>query len=457
MRTNYRILTIVTTLATISMGLTWFLWPSTEEVPPEMSSAEAGGPDRTHEAEVEQQDSEPGKDLRMSVENIRGVRCEHEMPTYKCGLCRYQVGVVKVDASLLKDSSESKAGLVRTMTVSNGTVDTVLHTTGEVHLNGNATARITPRMSGVITSMKVDIGTEVKKDEVLFEIESAELGRALSEYERGKALSELSQKTLEREKSLFDRKISSESDVIEAQMAYEQNRAELKAAEQKLRVLGLRDSDFTAVRHDPRGILIRRLPVRAPWDGTIIEKHGVVGEVVEPGKDVILLADLRTVWVWATIYEQNMRLLLENKQRRTIPVTVSVHAFPGQEFQGDIDYIGATMDEQTRTVKVRATVSNDKKLLRPGMFCEVRITVTSGRDALLIPRAALLSDEGHDFVFKHLEEDYYVRREVKKGQEFDESVEILEGLRPGEVIVADGAFLLKSDVLRSKMGAGCAD
>jgi cobalt-zinc-cadmium efflux system membrane fusion protein len=304
--------------------------------------------------------------------------------------------------------------------------------------------------------MHVDIGTRVKKEQVLFEIESVELGQALSDYEKAKALTELSLKNLERERSLFDRKISAEKDVIEAQMSYEQNRTELQAAEQKLHVLGLRDSDFRALQRDPRGILVGRLPVRAPLDGAIIEKHGVVGEVVEPGRDVLLLADLRSVWVWANIYEKDMGLLLAS-QGQTISVKVSVHSFPGRVFEGEIDYIGSTMDEQTRTVKVRATVNNEQGLLRPGMFCEIQIQVAPGQEALAIPKAALLADAGLDFVFRHLTDDFYVRRQVKRGRTFGDSVEILEGLRPGEVIIADGAFLLKSDVLRSKMGAGCAD
>jgi cobalt-zinc-cadmium efflux system membrane fusion protein len=115
------------------------------------------------------------------------------------------------------------------------------------------------------------------------------------------------------------------------------------------------------------------------------------------------------------------------------------------------------MEERTRTVKVRATVQNAELLLRPGMFCEIRMGIGAEEEALVIPKVALLSDEGFDFVFTHWREDFYVRRPVKKGREFPDRVEILDGLGPGDTIVTDGAFLLKSDVLREKMGAGCAD
>ncbi|MEW6442653.1 MAG: efflux RND transporter periplasmic adaptor subunit [bacterium] len=483
MRTQRIRLAILVAVVFIAFGAAWFFWPKGQDARGSISGDAAARPDepahRTHAAErgapaaekapegrgahdhahldhEHGEEAGSGRDLDMSVEEILAARCEHEIPTHRCAMCRYEVGVVKVDPSLMRDAAGRGDGLFKPVSVARGEVDTVLNATGEIQLNGNAAAHITPRVSGVIRSMQVDIGTKVSMDQVLFEIESVELGQALSEYRKALALTELSRKNLEREKSLFARKISSERDVIEAQMSHEQNQAELEAVEQRLHVFGLKDRDLASIRPDANGILVGRLPVRAPLGGTIIEKHGVVGEVVDPGRDVLLLADLSTVWVWAHIYEKDMRLLLENKRNPT-PVKVSVHAFPGRAFGGVIDYIGDTMDEETRTVRVRVTVDNDQGLLRPGMFCGIQILVASGREVLAVPKVALLSDEGRDFVFVHLAEDYYLRREVKKGQELDDNVEIVAGLAPGQTIVADGAFLLKSDVLRSKMGAGCAD
>jgi cobalt-zinc-cadmium efflux system membrane fusion protein len=245
--------------------------------------------------------------------------------------------------------------------------------------------------------------------------------------------------------------------MIDAQMTYEQHKTERDAAKQALHVLGLTDEVLSSIDRGERGVRAGSLPVRAPLEGTIIEKHAVVGELVEPGSDVMLLADLTTVWVWADIYEQDLSRLIQARNLGPIPVNVLVRAFPGKPFEGKIDYVGATMEERTRTVKVRATVENSERLLRPGMFCEIRMGISTREEVLAIPKVALLSDEGCDFVFRHWKEDYYVRRPVKKGREFPDRVEIIEGLEPGDRIVADGAFLLKSDILREKMGAGCAD
>ena len=91
------------------------------------------------------------------------------------------------------------------------------------------------------------------------------------------------------------------------------------------------------------------------------------------------------------------------------------------------------------------------------MFCEVHIGFDSEENVVAIPKGAILSDEGKRFVFSHWKDDFYVRRDVQTGREFFDMVEIVSGVEPGERIVIDGAFLLKSDVLREKMGAGCAD
>lgn len=392
-----------------------------------------------------------------SIEDRVSAKCEHDAPTYQCAECRYEVGVVKLDAGLLK--RDDGAGLVRTQAVSRSEVSVALPATGEVALNENATVHISPRIAGVIESVSTDIGARVKQGDTLVTVASVELGRALAEYERNQTLTELAERTFLREKSLQEQKVGSEQDMIDAQAAYQQQRAELKASEQMLHVLGLTEDDLAGTRNRRQGPGAGTLPVRAPIAGTIIEKHAVVGELAEPGKDVLLLADLSKVWVWANAHSRDLARLLEAEKQAHVAVEISVAAFPDRRFNGTLDYVGATMNEQTRTIKVRATVENSDLALRPGMFCDATIALGNGQaeDVLAVPRAAVLSDEGEFFVFKHWKDDFFVRQDVRKGREFFGVVEILEGLEAGDTVVTEGAFLLKSDVLREKMGAGCAD
>lgn len=413
-----------------------------------------------HSAEHADANDSAGKDAHaatVSFEKRVMTNCEHKMPIYQCDECRYEAGVVKLDKSILKISEG--VGLVKTQAVTRTKMTFALAVTGEVALNENAAVHISPRISGTIDSVAVDIGGRVKAGETLFTMTSVELGRTLVGYERNAALALLAEKTFAREKSLKDQNVGSEQDMINAQMVYEQHRTELKASEQTLHVLGLTEDDLSGMKVSPHGSDAGKLPVRAPIAGTIIAKHAVAGEMAEPGKDVMLLADLSTVWVWVDLHSRDLPQLLAAEKAGAIPVDVSVSAFPGKKFSGTLTYIGATMSEKTRTVKVRATVGNSDLLLRPGMFCEAAIAIDSKSegDVLAVPRNAIFMDGGKSFVFKHWKDDFFVRQDVVKGRELPAAVEILEGLKEGDMIVADGGFLLKSDVLREKMGAGCAD
>jgi len=398
-----------------------------------------------------------GSSAALSLEELESAKCEHDIPTYQCAECRYEVGVVKVDASLLKRADGG--GLVRTQAVARTKVSATLPATGEVALNENAAVHISPRIAGIVESVSVDIGARVKAGDTLLTLASVELGKALADYERNRTLSDLTEKVFARETKLREQKVGAEQDVIEAQMTFEQHRTDLKASEQMLHVLGLTDEDLAGMSDPAHGVGAGRLPVRAPIAGMIIEKHAVAGEMAEAGKDLLLLADLATVWVWANVQSRDLEPLLQAEKRGPVAVAITVSAFPGRQFTGVLDYVGATMNEQTRTVKVRATVANSGMELRPGMFCDVSIAIGNGQveEVLAVPRGALMTDEGKSFVFVHWKDDFFVRRDVRRGRDFLDVVEIIEGLQAAETVVTDGAFLLKSDVLREKMGAGCAD
>jgi len=411
-------------------------------------------PSPTAAAETEKESVEaPPASLAERV----AVKCEHDIPIYQCAECRYEAGVVRLDASLIKRADG--AGLVRTQTVTRTKVSAALRTTGEVALNENAAVHIGPRITGIIESVPVDIGACVKAGDTLLTLASVELGKALADYERNRTLSELSEKIFTRESKLKAQNVASEQDMIEAQMTFEQHRTDLKASEQTLHVLGITEEDLAGMREPSHGAGAGRLTVRAPVAGTIIEKHAVAGEMVEPGKDLMLLSDLTTVWVWANVHSRDLAQLLAAKKHGIVGVEITVAAFPDRQFRGVLDYVGATMNEQSRTVKVRATVENTGMELRPGMFCEAVIALGNGQpeEVLAVPRTAVLSDEGKSFVFKHWKDDYFVRQDIRQGREFFGMVEITEGLQTGDTIATEGAFLMKSDVLREKMGAGCAD
>lgn len=403
-----------------------------------------------------EEEEEEEDDLSMSTEDILSARCEHDTHTYECDECRYEVGVVKVDPSVIKSAS-NEAGLIGLGAVSTQRIKGIKTITGEVRLNTNLTARINSPVSGIVGSIEVELGDKAETGQLLARIESGELGEIVGDYKRSRSMTELSRKTYLRERGLYKKEISSEQDMIEARMNYEENSAELKALEKKLEVLGIDKDELNKKLGSRSGFDEIKLEIRSPLAGTVIEKSAAAGELVDEGREIMVVSDLSKLWVWADVYEKDLGPLLEASSGEGLEVEVVTMAFADRAFKGRIDYIGATMDESTRTVKVRATVDNTGGLLRPGMFCEINVPLGSEKEVTAVPKGAVLFDEDRAFIFKHLKDDYYLRREIEKGREFDGMVEILEGAQSGETIVIDGAFLLKSDVLREKMGAGCAD
>jgi cobalt-zinc-cadmium efflux system membrane fusion protein len=192
--------------------------------------------------------------------------------------------------------------------------------------------------------------------------------------------------------------------------------------------------------------------VRAPRAGTVLEGHANPGEYVEAGKELFVVSDLSEVWVWAALKDADLAAVSAAGKAEAI-----IEGPAGIVANGRVDLVSGTVSEQTRTARARIVVANPRGALRPGMFVTVRIAGSDAGAAVAVPKVAVLADEGRTFVFVHREGDYWVRRPVTLGRSLDDKVEIVAGLAPGQRIIADGSFLLKSDVLRSKMGAGCAD
>jgi cobalt-zinc-cadmium efflux system membrane fusion protein len=162
--------------------------------------------------------------------------------------------------------------------------------------------------------------------------------------------------------------------------------------------------------------------------------------------------------LWIVFYGEFFNYVeLRPQLESRMAAAVYVKAYPGEEFRGTVDLVSPVMDEASRTIRLRIAVANPRGRLFAGMFADVKVFLPGAEEALALPRNAVLEDAGRSFVFIHHHGDYYVRRPVEPGRSWGDRVEVLQGLKGGETVVADGSFLLKSDVLRSKMGAGCAD
>ncbi len=419
------------------------------------SPADGESTGRNADGAVEEK-SRSKSDLDRSVDEIfsNSTVCEHGIPQYTCAECRYQLGVVKLS---LERVAEGNGRGFETAAVSQRPLSGGQVLSGEVKLDEGKSVFIGPRAPGVVRTIRVDVGQAVRQGQVLFEIESAGLSDALAEHLKAAAAVRLAEATERRESDLFERRICPEKDLLEARAALEAARATEQASHQRLLRLGLTPAEADAVSprsNDARGGL---MPIRAPFAGTVLDRALNLGALVEPGEKNLLLADTSRVWVMTNVYERELAAILDQQARGKVSAEVTVPAFANRVFRGSVDTVGGTIDEATRTAKARVVVDNTGGVLRPGMFAQVRLLLDSGQKAVAVPAEAILEDEGRSFVFVKHDADYFVRRPVTTGRSADDWVEITQGLRGGETIVTRGAFLLKSDILRSKMGAGCAD
>jgi cobalt-zinc-cadmium efflux system membrane fusion protein len=437
-------------VAAAAAGL--FYGRSTAPAPPAAPTAvasddhdsKAGG-----DAHGDKEEAAEVSDLDRPVDELFAGKCEHNVPHYSCDECRYELGVVKLDAELV--SKEGKPGLVNAIPAGTASFEGSVRLTGEVHVSDARTVHVSSPLSGVVLGSPALAGQRVAAGAVLFMIDSHEVSEAKADLLKKAAALDLATKTAERETILFEKKISAEMDVQEARSRQAEARIELDGAKSRLTRLGLAPEEHP-VPGAAGDALSGKVAVRAPRTGTVLEGHANPGEYVEAGKELFVVTDLSEVWVWAALKDADLAAVSAAGKAAAI-----IEGPAGVIANGRVDLVSGTVSEQTRTARARIVVANPKGALRPGMFVTVRIAGSDAGAAVAVPKVAVLADEGRTFVFVHRDGDYWVRRPVTLGRRSGDKVEIVAGLALGQRIIADGSFLLKSDVLRSKMGAGCAD
>ena len=346
-------------------------------------------------------------------------------------------GVVK-----MTKASYELLGL-QTIKVEKRSLGKQLKVTAEIQFNANKVFHIGPRVPGRVVDVFADLGDEVQKGQKLALLDSIELGQAISEYLTSKTRLEVCKVNFEREKRLWEKKVTSEKDMLEAKSRCAQAQAEFEAAEGKLHLLGLSEEEITELR--PQTHTPATFPILSPYNGTIVDKHIALGEMTEPATRLFTIADLSVLWIILDIFEKDLPRIRPGQE-----VGVAVRAFPEVEFRGKITYISDVVEEKTRTVKVRVEIDNPEKKLKPGMFATAKISTTPQEavEGVVVPHTAIESYEGKQVVFAALGDYAFKLREVKVGEELDGYVEVFKGLGEGEEIVSTGAFYLKSELLK---------
>jgi membrane fusion protein, heavy metal efflux system len=316
----------------------------------------------------------------------------------------------------------------------------VLETTGKVQFNEEQLVRVNAPVTGRVLEVLARPGEAVEPGHRLLVLDSPDLGQAKSDY--AKAVSDLqrSEKAIKLARELFEIKATAEKDLREAENDYNKALAERERAASRLRTLGVKLEQLKDIA--ARADATTTITVTAPRGGIVVERNISPGQVVAYGQSdtpvsLFVIANLSSMWVLADIYEPDVpRVHLGQTVRVTLPCC------PQDRYAGKVTNIGASIDKDSRTLKVRAVVPNTAGSLKAEMFVKVVID-TGSSQVLTVPQSAIQRIDGNTFVLAPKGKDSYERRPVKVGAEFDGAVEILEGLTPQDLVVTSGAILIK--------------
>lgn len=314
---------------------------------------------------------------------------------------------------------------------------------GAVSVDQDRYAEVAPPMAGSIVALAASVNTAVERGTPLASVRSVELGRARAALATADARRELAAQTHARRQALAAERIVPEREVQEAAAALRGADAEVRAARAELEALGI-SSEAAGGEAEDASVFI----VRAPIAGRVLERRAVLGAWAEPSAAIFTIADLSRIWVVAQVFERDA---VSVRAGTTAHVTLA--ALPGQEFDGQVTLVGRQVDPGSRTMPVRVELSNPAGVLRPGMSANVRVEVAGQETRILsVPAAALQRVGDRWLVFVPHGAAEFEMRAVGRGRDLGQDVEVVSGVKAGEKVVVDGAFLLKAEAEKKAGG-----
>lgn len=303
-------------------------------------------------------------------------------------------------------------------------------------------------VGGVVSRVRAELGTTVARGEPLAVIFSNELAEAEMKYLSMRAMLEADHQKLERTRQLVEIGAASRQELEEITAIHTGHATEVEAARQRLLLLGLSPAEVNRLT-DPSHI-VSEVTVPAPVGGVVIARSVNPGQVVGAGQELLVVADLRTVWVIGDLYEQDF-----GSVRVGSGATVTIPAAPETTLRGRVSYIDPRVDAAARTAKVRVEVQNPNGELRLGMYVTASFETADGGRITLIPRSAAqtVGERAVVYVPDTENEGQFVERPVKLGRTIGERVEVLGGIKPGEQVVTEGSFLLRAEAARARSGS----
>lgn len=397
--------------AVAALGFGSFAWNSSSEQPP-ASNAEHGAEDGHEHKKIAAAPAEEGGDDGHGEEG----HSDSEKGEEEEGKMTLSAEQIKAAGVVLEAAAPRE-------------LSTVVTFPGEIRFDEDHTAHVVPRVPGVVESVQANLGESVKKGQVLAVIASQQISDLRSEQQAAQRRVELARLTFDREKQLWQNKISAEQDYLQARQGLQEADISLANAKQKVGAIGASVNSAGGNRYE----------LRAPFDAVVVEKHLTVGEVVSEATNAFILSDLNQVWATFAVPPGDLGKVVTGRAVKVSSPDMKA------EVDGKVGYVGSLLGEQNRAATVRVTLTNPNGAWRPGLFVSIAVTSQTDRVAVAVPESAVQTVEEKPAVFVRTTEGFDTRT-VTLGRRAGGYVEITEGLQSGAQVAASGSFTLKSEL-----------
>jgi len=323
---------------------------------------------------------------------------------------------------------------IQVITVEAAPLPRVLRLTGSVAYNSFETTPVITQVGGPVAEILVSPGEVVRTGQTLLKVASPDYAQDRTNYLKARDAFSLAEKALARAQLLYAHGAIAQADLEQAETTQEQARADLQAAEQALKVLGVSRPDSLV-----GGPSSAQVPVLAPIGGEIVERLVSPGQVLQAGAtQCFTISNMKTVWVLANVYQQDLGFVSTGDQ-----VEIKTDAYP-DSFRGRISYIAPAVDPTTRTLQVRIVTENPGEKLKKEMYVTAFVKAAAIVRAITVPDSAVLRNaENQPFVYLAMEPNQFGQRMITTGESQDGRTQVVSGLHEGDRVAAEGSLFLQ--------------
>ncbi|HMH32601.1 MAG TPA: efflux RND transporter periplasmic adaptor subunit [Puia sp.] len=324
--------------------------------------------------------------------------------------------------------SDSLAAIIHIDSATSSNINDELKLSGEINFNDNKVVKVFPFSSGQALQVFVSLGDRVQKGQKLAIIRSADIAGNYSDLSSANNDEAIAKRQLDNASTLYQNGIASEREYAEAKENYQKALGSVNKLKEQIAINGKGNTRADGTYE-----------VRSPISGYVVEKKMSQGAFIRADntENLFTIGDINEVWVWANVYETDIA-----KVKEGYLANVTTLAYPGKVYRGVVDKVSQVLDPVTKVMKIRVKLPNRGYELKPEMFANIMIKNKEGRKAITIPAAALVSDNGKNFVIIYHDKCSLHLQEVEVIKIVQDKAYIAQGLQQGERVISQNQILL---------------